>query len=139
MDKKKPSADGAAKTAPVTESVKPAVVQAPPVAQRVIERQGGSSEPFTHKYPEVRGGVCEWCGIIDPNVPSEYQYKLCSHFRQDDLMCSYCPQSADPTDIIGHTVLHIWDHPNNPGLKVAVCEAYECNKKHQERFTVGTR
>ncbi len=125
----------------VAQEVTPAEVApapvAPPVRQRRIERQEGRAEPFVHKYPEIRGGVCEWCGILDQTVPSQYQYKLCPHFRGEQMRCSYCPASKDPDEVIGQTILHVFDHPSDSALKVAVCSAYQCNKRHQERFTTS--
>ncbi len=145
MAKDKPSADGAAQKAPVTEAVTeevttvaPVAPVAPPPVQRMIERQGGASEPRTHKYPEIRGGVCEHHGTMDPLVPAEYQYKLCDHFRgMGDVRCSYCPEGSDPSDIVGHHTLHVWDHPTDRNAVVAVCTSYECNRKHQARFKLA--
>lgn len=117
--------------APVTEA--PVVIN--PGAQMQVERQGSAGVPFSHKYPEVRGGVCEWCGVIDSNLPSEVQYKLCEHYRgMSQLRCSYCDETKDPSDVIGHSTLHVWDHPDKPGKQVVVCTAYTCTQKHEERF-----
>lgn len=112
--------------APVTE---------PRRRQKQVERQGSVSAPQVVRMPEVRGGICEFCGVLDVNTPSEYQYKLCPHFRgQGDLRCSYCPDGKDPYEIIGHSVLNIYEHPNNPDQWVVVCNSYDCTKRHRERF-----
>jgi len=147
MAKDKPSADGAAKKAPVSEKVEStaevtpvaeAPVAPPPVPQRQIERQGGASQPFTHKYPEIRAGTCEWCGTLDPNVPPQFQYKLCPHFRgMGDVMCSYCPEDKNPNDIVSSHAIHVWDSPTNPGQVIAVCGSFECNQRHQNRFQLN--
>ncbi len=145
MASKKPSAT-VRLVAPETDKTEPkaeVVVQEaappspPPVPVRRIERQGGKAEPYVHKYPEIRGGVCEYHGTMDPNLPSQYQYKLCDHFRGEQMRCSYCPESKDPDEVINQTILHVYDHPTDPLLKVAVCSTYECNKKHQERFQMS--
>src|SRR3990167_4494657 len=91
------------------------VAPAPVVRHKTVERQGSVSAPVVVRMPEVRGGICEFCGVIDKNMPSEFQYKLCPHFRnQGDLRCSYCDESKDPVEIIGHSVLNIYEHTDNP-------------------------
>lgn len=105
---------------------------------RTIERQGATSEPYTHHYPEVRAGVCEYCGILDQNVPSQYQYKLCPHFRgMGDLQCSYCPAHKNPEEVTRSHTLNIHVHPDNPDKVVVVCGSYECSDKHLNRFKVN--
>jgi hypothetical protein len=123
--------------APVTGSEeKPVpVYTAPAPISKKIERQGVRGAPLVHRYPEVRGGICEWCGVIDNNLPSTEQYKLCPHYKHfGQLRCSYCDESKDPTDVVGHAVLNIYDHPTRPDEVVVVCNSYECTRKHQERF-----
>ena len=99
-----------------------------------IERQGSKAEPYTQRYPQVRGGICEYCGVIDPNQPSEYQYRLCAHYRGMALRCSYCPESKNPDEIIGHHTLNVAGHPSDPGTIIAWCDSYECSRKHEARF-----
>lgn len=99
-----------------------------------IERQGMSSEPFVRRMPEVRGGVCEFCGVIDPNVDSHNQYKLCEHFRGMQLRCSYCPAEKDPDEIIKRSNVNVAEHPDKPGTLVVWCDSYECSGKHIARF-----
>lgn len=108
--------------------------------QKFIERQGGRSEPFTYHYPEVRGGVCEYCGILDVNVPSQYQYKLCPHFRGiGDLQCSYCPAAKNPDEVIRGGKLNVHQHPDNPNKLVVVCGSYECSEAHLARFQMSRK
>ncbi len=122
---------------PTTESPKAPETEAP-VAQprmRTIERQGDKSEPYTHRLPQVRGGVCEYCGILDPNVPSQHQYKLCGHYRNiGQLRCSYCDETKDPDEVIGMSALNVAEHPDNPDKLVVWCDRYECSRKHEKRF-----
>lgn len=103
-----------------------------------IERQGLRTEPFTHRHPQVRGGICEFCGVIDPNVDSKDQYKMCPHYRGMQLKCSYCPDNKDPDDIIYHSNLSIADSPNDPGSLVVWCDSYECSRAHESRFKRST-
>jgi len=111
-----------------------AVIIAPPVRVKQVERQGVQAVPYTRRYPQVRGGVCEFCGILDRNVPSEFQYKLCPHFRGLELRCSYCDEAKDPSDVIGHSTLNIAEHPDNPDKIVVWCNSYTCSEKHLKRF-----
>jgi hypothetical protein len=103
-----------------------------------IERQGSRTEPVTRRYPEVRGGVCEFCGILDHNVPSEFQYKLCPHFRNiGTLRCSYCDETKDSNDVVGHSVLRVAGHPDNPDKLIVWCDSYNCSRAHEARFKVN--
>jgi len=110
------------------------VPQEAPRHQRQVERQGVQAVPFVQRLPQVRGGVCEFCGILDKNVPSEQQYKLCPHYRGLNLRCSYCDETKDPEEIIGHAVLNVYEHPDNPDKLVVVCDSYTCTQKHEARF-----
>ena len=112
----------------------PEPVATAPVRVRQVERQGVQAVPYTKRYPQVRGGVCEFCGILDKNVPSEFQYKLCSHFRGLELRCSYCDEAKDPSDVVGHSTLNIAEHPDNPDKIVVWCNSYTCSEKHLKRF-----
>ena len=105
--------------------------------QKTLERQGDASAAYSNRYPQVRGGICEWCGVIDNNQPSQYQYKLCPHYRGMQLRCTYCPASKDADDIIYHADLNVAEHPDNPDKLVVWCNSYECSKKHTERFKVS--
>lgn len=99
-----------------------------------LERQGLRAEPYTRRLPEVRGGVCEYCGVLDQFQDASVQYKLCEHFRGMDLRCSYCPESKDPQDIVRRSVMKIAENPDKPGVWIAWCDSYECSEKHLARF-----
>ena len=73
--KKEENPSTVAKTAPEPQE-QPLKQEAP-----TIERQGSRTVPATRRWPQVRGGICEFCGVIDKDVRSEDQYKLCPHFR----------------------------------------------------------
>ena len=116
----------------------PEAVSAPVYRQRTIEKQGTRTEPLTHRMPQIRGGICEWCGVKDPNVPSQFQYQLCDHFRgMGEMKCSYCEESVNPTDVVLRSVLNIQEHPDNPGKLVVWCNSYKCSGKHVARFRVN--
>lgn len=100
-------------------------------------RYASGGYPVSHKWPDVRGGVCEWCGVLDPETPSQFQYKLCPHYRGMQLACDYCGSKKDQDDVIYHSTILVHDHPENPDLLVMRCNAYECVKAHEQRFKVG--
>lgn len=106
--------------------------------QKQVERGGDSSSPSVHFFPEVKGGICDRCGVIDPAQPSHVQYKLCPHYRGMQLRCTYCPQTKDSDDVIAHARMQIAEHPDNPDKLVVWCDSYECSKKHIERFQQGS-
>lgn len=99
-----------------------------------IERQGGNLSPLTAYYPKVRAGICDRCGVLDPNVEGVHQYKLCEHYRGKQLMCSYCPSSTNPDEVIARAVLEVYDHPQYPNQLVVVCDTSTCVDKHYKRW-----
>jgi len=101
---------------------------------KTIEKQGAKNVPYVHRYPEVRGGVCEFCGIIDPNKPSTEQYKLCPHWQGQPLECGYCPPTKNPEEVNYKSVLNIYDHPDRPDKLVVVCDNFSCVQAHENRF-----
>lgn len=120
--------------APVTTPTQPQWVMP---RQKTLERQGSAGAAYSIRYPQVRGGICEYCGVIDPHQPSQYQYKLCPHYRGMQLRCTYCPEAKDVDDVIYHADLNVAEHPDNPDKLVVWCNSYECSKKHLERFQVS--
>ena len=108
-----------------------------PLEQMEIERKGTRSVPITRRLPRVIGGVCEYCGTLDPNVPSQYQYKLCGHYRGRQLACSYCPEGKNPDDVIYHHTLNVAAHPDNPRKMVVWCDSTTCADAHLKRFNLA--
>ncbi len=102
-----------------------------------IERMGDLSSGMAVAYPDVRGGVCDYCGVIDGNYPSEYQYKLCGHYRGMQLACSYCPSTKNQEEVIGHARLRILENPDKPGSLIVHCDSYNCLDRHRERFSIA--
>ncbi len=116
--------------APVSEPVQQVVAKAP-----TIERQGSKTEPRTRRLPQVRGGICEWCGVMDQNLPSELQYTLCPHFREiGQLRCSYCDESKNPDEVNRNSVLNVAGHPDDPDKLIVWCNSYNCSRAHEKRF-----
>ncbi len=119
-------------------------VSAPATPQQYInprnKRTGVFTEggyPMSRKWPEVRGGICEFCGVLDPNIDSKFQYKLCPHYRGMQLACDYCGTKRDQDEVAYHSTILVHDHPENPDLLVVRCNAYDCVKAHENRFKIG--
>lgn len=104
---------------------------------KVVERQGSRSEPRVRHYPQVIGGVCEFCGIIDSTVPSQYQYQLCPHYKGMQLRCSYCDGNKNPDEVNYRSTLNVTDHPNDPEKIVVCCDAFTCVQSHHARFKIA--
>lgn len=124
---------------PLTEQVSApeTIAVAPPVYQARnmrVERQGSQSEPFVHHYPDIRGGTCEWCGVLDRNVPAQYQYKLCPHYRGMDARCTYCPQHKNSEEVVLNSAMKVLEHPDKPGTLIMMCNSYDCARAHEQRF-----
>lgn len=122
---------------PPTERVQAPVTYAPPPpARRVlhVERQGSQSEPVTERFPQIRGGICEFCGVLDQLTESKFQYKLCPHYRGMQAQCTYCPESKDPDDVVYHETLNVAAHPDHPDRLVMWCGSFNCSQAHLKRF-----
>lgn len=125
-----------AESQPATERDFAPVPQQPLVPRQMqVERSGEFSSPSSFRYPQVRGGICEFCGVLDVNQPSQFQYKLCPHYRGLALRCTYCPAAKDPDDVIYHANLNVASHPDNPSKLVVWCDSYECSRAHEGRFS----
>lgn len=106
------------------------------------ERQGAKSEIYVKRYPDITGGICEYCGVIDKLQPSEVQYLLphvnsCPYGAaggMGQLRCEYCPESIDPEEVVKTRKLVVHASPANPGRLLAVCDSYNCSQKHTDRF-----
>lgn len=119
---------------------RPVYVQAPTPPppglprQMSVERFGDVQSPLTIRWPQIRGGICEFCGVIDGNTPSQYQYKLCNHYRGMQVRCSYCPAQKDPDDVVYHSNVNVYEDPDKRGVIIFQCDSSECVNKHYRRF-----
>lgn len=112
----------------------PAAPAASQPRQMRVERSGAQSEPYTRRFPQIRGGICEFCGVLDKNVASQYQYKLCPHYRGMQARCTYCPENKDPDEVVYHADMNVAEHPDNPNTLIMWCNSYECSRAHEKRF-----
>lgn len=115
----------------------PAYVSPLPRNMRV-ERSGNVSAQFSTRWPQIRGGTCEFCGVIDQNQPAQFQYKLCPHFRGMTARCTYCPENKDPDEIVTHAMMNVATHPDNPNTIIMWCNSYACSDAHLKRFNKAT-
>lgn len=102
-----------------------------------LERQGADTVSYSRRFPQVRGGQCEFCGTIDKRYPSHLQYKLCSHYQGMELKCSYCPREKDQEEVLRISKLNVAEHPHRPGVIIAWCNSTDCSSKHLERFKIS--
>jgi len=108
---------------------------------KYIERHGAGTQPRVRRYPEIRAGVCEYHGTVNPHAPGEQQYLYCpgdgKHPKWGELQCSYCPDYRDPADVTKKSTYQIYDSPTNPNELIVVCDNFTCVEAHQKRFKVN--
>lgn len=102
-----------------------------------LKRQGADTVPLSRRFPQIRGGQCEFCGVVDSNQPGHLQYKLCPHYRGMEAKCVYCPKEKDQTEVTRISKLNVAEHPKEPGVLIMWCNATECGKRHLERFQIS--
>jgi hypothetical protein len=114
-----------------------AAVQSVPL--RETARKGGVMGFSTRRYPKIYGGQCEYCGVVDKNQPSQYQYKLCEHYRGLSLECNYCEPTKDQNEVARISQLFVFDHPTQkdtmgrPVLGV-VCDSFTCQDQFNREY-----
>lgn len=111
----------------------------PPLPRNMqVERSGNVSAQYSTRWPQIRGGTCEFCGVMDSNAPAQFQYKLCPHFRGMTARCTYCPENKDPDEIVAHAYMNVATHPENPNVVIMWCNSYACSDAHLKRFNKAT-
>lgn len=100
--------------------------------------RGATSAPVSRRFPEVRGGQCEFCGTLDPYQPGDLQYKLCPHYRGMELKCVYCPAHKDQDEVVRNSTLNVAEHPYRPGELLVWCKSFECSKAHEAAFKTAS-
>lgn len=102
-----------------------------------ISQPGESNVPFSRQFPEVRGGVCAFCGVIDKNYPGDQQYKLCPHYKGMNLKCTFCKESEDHEQVVRMAKMLVMEDPYLPGNLITHCGKYECQVKFEKRFNIS--
>lgn len=77
--------------------------------------------PDAVKYPDINGGMCEFCG---------QDCKKCKHYAGADIFCTYCQRS----DILKERKLTVRALASKPNSLIIICNDYLCEKKHNDRF-----
>ena len=106
---------------------------------RTTVRKEGQMGARTRVYPKVKGGICDWCGVVDNNRDSVDQYKLCPHYRGLTLECNYCDAAKDQREVTRISNLYVYDHltqrgPDGLPALAVVCDAFTCTSKFNEEF-----
>lgn len=99
--------------------------------------RGASSAPMSQRFPQIKGGQCEFCGTLDRDQPGDLQYKLCPHYRGMDMKCVYCPLTKDQDEVVRNSTLNVAAHPYHPGELIVWCGSFECSKAHEAAFAPG--
>ena len=115
----------------------PAVAEPVPLRTFHVDRKVESGYPGAKKLPTVRGGICEFCGVLDNKVAAHLQFTLCPHYEGVDLKCTYCPPESDWKHVLSKRKLQIFEFPEGSGNLVVVCDDISCRDKHKKRFQVG--
>lgn len=105
-----------------------------------MARPGESSAPMSRRFPEIRGGTCEACGVIDKNFPGDQQYKLCPHyarFKNVGLRCTFCKDGEDHDEVVRASRMLVMEDPYIPNSLIMHCGKYECQKKFEKRFNIS--
>lgn len=99
-----------------------------------IGRSGESTTLASRSFPEIRGGICEYCGVINPSYPGDIQYKFCPHYAGMEMKCSFCKESADHPNVVRMSKMLVREDPYAPGQLVTLCGSYECTKKFEQKY-----
>ncbi len=99
-----------------------------------LTKPGESNELVVRQFPWIKGGVCDYCGVIDPAYPGHQQYKLCQHYQGRDMKCVFCKETADHDDVIRMSQMKVIEDPYAPGHLATMCGSYECTKKFRAKY-----
>ena len=100
---------------------------------------GESNTLVSRAFPWIYGGVCEHCGVIDPNKPGDEQYKLCKHYKGMDMKCVFCKENADHGEVVRMSSMKVIEDPYQPGTLVTLCGSYECTRKFEQKYHISPK
>lgn len=101
-----------------------------------LSAPGQSNNVQARFFPRILGGVCEACGVIDPNYPGHVQYKHCQHYKNMEMKCAFCKQTADHQDVVRMSQMLVHEDPYAPGQLTTLCGSYECTKKYEQKYHI---
>src|SRR5262245_58081989 len=102
--------------------------------EKQVARFGPGTTLVSRSYPRVLAGTCEHCGVLNPNVAGELQYKFCPHYNGMELKCSFCKENADHPQVVRMSEMLVRDDPHNPNQLVVLCKSYDCMRKYEEKY-----
>lgn len=102
-----------------------------------IGRTGEGTTLSSRRFPDIRGGVCEECGVIDNTKPGDVQYKFCKHYAGMDMKCSFCKETANHPDVVRQSTMVVREDPYSPGQLVTLCGSYECTRKFEQKYHIN--
>ena len=88
---------------------------------KVLSSQN-SNNPNAEHMPDIRGGVCEYCGL---------PFDKCEHYKGVDIFCSYCNRK----DIIPFRKLKVWKMED--GSLLICCSDFSCRDKHFKKYNLN--
>lgn len=104
-----------------------------------LTQPGQSNELVVRQFPWIKGGQCDYCGVVDPNYPGDQQYKFCMHYASRNMKCVFCKESADHDDVIRMSSMKVIEDPYAPGNLVTMCGSYECTRKFEQKYHLTPR
>ena len=102
----------------------------------VLTPPGQTNVPMSRRFPRVLGGQCEVCGTLDRNVDGKYQYKLCPHYKDMNLKCVFCKESADHDEVVRQSEMLVMEDPQFPNRLLTLCKSYECSRKFESKYGI---
>lgn len=102
-----------------------------------LTKPGDSNVPVSRQFPNINGGVCEHCGVIDPNYPGDQQYKLCPHYKGMSMKCVFCPEGKDHDEVVRASKMKVIEDPYLPGNLITLCGSYECTRKFEKKYNIS--
>jgi hypothetical protein len=80
------------------------------------------NQPKFKKLPRIIGGICEFCGIPATK---------CEHYKDVNIMCSYCLRPITDKDILGRE-LHVIQL-GDTDIEMC-CDDYKCRQKFNAKY-----
>ncbi len=124
---------------PVKEAEQTAPVAVAGPAKPRLDVAVEQTEIPAKRWPDIRGGICEFCGIMDSTQPAWDQFKLCPHYKSMDVRCIYCPVGTDMDDVVKGRTIKVRERLDKPGVLTMWCTDFKCEQAHWTRFAAGRR
>lgn len=106
------------------------------VAGMSIERHGNASTVDAIVHPEIRAGVCTFCGVkpdfegYDGGGNPRKAVPKCKHYYGVKLFCTYCQND----EALRSRTMRVYELKSDPGKLIICCDDFRCEDKHQKKF-----